>query len=148
MKGSLTHHRCIAATSQLHTYILIWWSHHISKQKLFYAKETYILCRIICRVTNQRIRLSRRGIFIPRFIHSESTSPTTMPQALCTARGFCFIWVNNEPRSRHHLMQLATNTDCAQKNTNTNRSWQTTTNLSHTKTNFHIFTFAYSLGRG
>ena len=59
--------------------------------------------------------MRHKGIFIASFIHSESTSPTTVPQALCTARGFCFIWVNNEPRSRHHLMQLATNTNCARK---------------------------------
>ena len=59
--------------------------------------------------------MRHKGIFIASFIHSESTSPTTVPQALCTARGFCFIWVNNEPRSRHHLMQLATNTNYAQK---------------------------------
>ena len=59
--------------------------------------------------------MRHKGIFIASFIHSESTSPTTVPQALCTARGFCFIWVNNEPRSRHHLMQVATNTNYAQK---------------------------------
>ena len=35
--------------------------------------------------------------------------------ACCIAGGFCFIWVNNEPRSRHHLMQVATNTNYAQK---------------------------------